>query len=532
LCANPVYGLASGGGYSLSLSAGSWQVAGFYQVNGSQALFLGKPRIVNVPTNGTVSANLTIAYRRPAGLQGEIVVTGVPTGVQVQQFSVVLCPSYAPYTGIFPSTVCVNDSNTTTASADAGSFDITGLAPGTWYAYAGYCTEFGCEDNADAGQAVTLVGGHTRTANVTTPYIVPADGLLSATVNVTGAPSDFSDSTSLTACQVAVAGNCQTDYSYGSNTLPLILADGEWAVTPSYLASPFGNTVNGPTEDVDILGGATTTVTLDVPYQVPGTASGEIVVTGVPHRVSITTYTVIACPASSPMIDGQPSSACVSEYSGVGGYGYGPGISIVSNPARESARAPAEHTRAAQSPYNQYLLSGLTPGSWILYPGYDTAFGSYVEPVGTTVTVTAGLVTTEELTLPYQTPLTGLVTGTVSVIGAPGDGLSESGAQACSAPPTAISCPGEEVSFSEYNGAYQLPLPPGTWWVQGFVDLFGITELNQTQSLSPPVKVKVVAGNRITRDFTVDMATSSGASTGASGAPGRRVRGTHPRLKG
>jgi hypothetical protein len=511
-CTNPTYALANGNTYSLSLSAGSWRISGFYELSGFGGAFLGAPQIVTVPANGTVTENLTVAYQRPATLKGEIHVTDVPAGVQIQEFTVLLCPSFAPYTGAFPSIACVNGYNQSTSSPDSGSYEITGLPPGIWTAYPGYCTQFGCETNAKAGKSVALFGGRTSTANVTTPYILPGDGLLNATVTVTGAPSGFSASTSLTACQVGAAGNCQTyygyggnGYGYGGNSYQLLLADGKWTVTGSYLASPFDNTVNGPTQTVDVVGGVETTVNVSVPYQVPGTAFGKIRVVGAHPHAPITTYTMIACPASSPMTGGFPSSACVNEYSGSGGFGFGVAISSVSNPVATSERPPAEHTMSARAPYNEYLLSGLTPGSWILCPGYETNYGSYVDPLGTTVSIVAGLVTTKNLTVPYQTPTNGLVRGKVNVIGAPANGASESGVQACSQLPTATTCQDEQVAYNQSSNTYQLALAPGTWWVSGFVDIFDGLALTPSQSLSPPVEITVTAGTQIKQNFTVTV---------------------------
>ena len=45
---------------------------------------------------------------------------------------------------------------------------------------------------------------------------------------------------------------------------------------------------------------------------------------------------------------------------------------------------------AAQAPFDSYKLPTLTAGSWILYPGYATVFGSFTSPKGTMVMVKAG----------------------------------------------------------------------------------------------------------------------------------------------
>jgi hypothetical protein len=149
-----------------------------------------------------------------------------------------------------------------------------------------------------------------------------------------------------------------------------------------------------------------------------------------------------------------------------------------------------------------YLLSTLTSGPWTLYPGYRTVFGSYTDPVGTTVTIAAGQTTTTRLSVPYQTPSFGVVVGKVAVIGAPANGF-QSGVRACSAPPTGTSCPNEQDAFNQSSDLYQLSLAPGTWWVSGFVDLFGGVSFNQVTS--PSTAVTVTPGSRTTENFTVKV---------------------------
>jgi hypothetical protein len=139
-----------------------------------------------------------------------------------------------------------------------------------------------------------------------------------------------------------------------------------------------------------------------------------------------------------------------------------------------------------------------------LYPGYRTVFGSYTVPVGTAVTITAGQTTTKKLTVPYQTPSGGVVSGKVVVIGAPANGF-QSGVRACSAPPTGTSCPNEQYAYNNQSGGlYQVVLAPGTWWVSGFVDVFGGVSFNE--STSPPTAVTVTPGSRSTENFTVKVA--------------------------
>jgi hypothetical protein len=498
LCPDPTYTLTSDGTYTLSLAPGVWRVDAFYEDNAFGGAFLGKAQNVTIPSGKTVKRDLTVPYSKPAILKGTITVTGVPARDTIDEFNVLLCPSYAPYNGTSSSIACVSGYGDTGTSTDSATYKIDGLPPGSWTVYPGYCTEYGCETNADVGKSVTLTGGATTTADVTTPFITPGNGLLSATVTVTGEPAGVSETTLLQACQ---GSNCQTYYGYGEpgGTLDLLLADGTWTINSFYLAQPFDNAVAGPSKTVKIKGGVTTTLSLSVPYQAPGTATGSIVVAGVPLKVTVNSYTVLACPIADKWTPGTvPSIACASEYSGPGGYGYGAAdrneIKNVFAPA--GTRPPAGFKGPAQTPDNTYQVTTLTPGKWILYPGYGTDFGSYVDSSGTTVSVTANKTTNKLLTAPYQAPTDGAVTGTVTVIGAPANDFS-SGVQACSAKPADGVCQGEQQSYNESTDQYTITLAPGNWWLAGFV------QDSSGESTSAYTEIAVKAGVESDVDFTV-----------------------------
>jgi hypothetical protein len=160
-CANPVYALATNGTYSLSLTAGKWRVDGFYEVNALGGVFLGTSQVVAVKANAKVTKNFTVTYQKPAALKGTITVTGVPAGIPVEQLSVLLCPSFAPYNGKSASIACVNGYDDQYSGSSTGPYSITGLPPGKWTAYPSFCLEFGCFTNAKAGKSVTLVSGKT-----------------------------------------------------------------------------------------------------------------------------------------------------------------------------------------------------------------------------------------------------------------------------------------------------------------------------------------------------------------------------------
>ncbi len=486
----------------MTLAPGSWRVGGFYEINAYGGAFLGSSRTIVVAANQPITADFTVPYSKPASLSGQVTVTGVPSGVTVEETSVLLCPPGAPYNGNVASVACVNAYGGFPASA-AGNYQITGLPPVTWIAYPSYCTAFSCVTDAQAGKSVTLTAGNLSHLNLTIPFIIPGDGLAAGTISITGAPAGFSTELGITACQTQSTGsNCQQEFvnSTGTaSTFALLLATGVWQITGYYLAPVFGNAIAGPTQVVTIKDGLTTTVNLPIPYQVPGTAKGSISIVGLPFLVRPTGYTVTGCPAAITAFTYFPSLSCVTEYSGSGGSTFG-----AADPTRLGRAAPKQpaYLHPGGSGLNAYSLPTLTAGPWVLTPSYQTAFGSFTAASGTTVTIAAGRTTTTPLALPYQRPADGVLTGRVSVIGAPLGGFS-SRVRACDTAPTSL-CSGEVDAVVQSDGTYQLQLPPGTWWVSGVVDVFGAGTTG-SESVSPPRPVTVTAGSHLFAGFTVTV---------------------------
>ncbi len=511
VCSDPVYALASDGVYTLSLSAGTWRMSGFYENSGFGGAFLGPAQTVTVTAGGTVHVDLSVPYEKPASLSGTITVKNVPPFDPVEQLSVLLCPSFAPYNGVSPSIACVNGygSSVTMSNGTAtSSYSLSGLPPVTWTAYPSFCAESGCGTNAKKGVSVTLTPGGSGTANVTTSFLLPGQALLTGTISVTGAPPDFSDEVGVTACPPAESGvtSCREFYGVSGNRYAMVLPAGQWSVKGFYLAQPYDNAVDGSTQVVTLAKKQTMNLYLTVPYQVPGTATGTITVRGLPAGVTVESYTMLACPEAEPWNGGLPAPECVSEYSGPAGFGYGAADRGQAKSADPAANPPAGHAVAAKTPVNVYSLPTLTAGTWLLYPGYQTVFGSVSNMTGKPVTITPGNTTTRNVTVTYQQPSQGAVTGTVTVVGAPANGYYESGVLACSGLPTQGSCPGEIQTGSQQNGSYTFLLEPGTWWLEGFVDLFGGPTLNQ--STSPAKKVVITAGTELTKNFTVTVGAS------------------------
>jgi hypothetical protein len=508
MCANPVYTLSTDGNYSLTLSAGKWRIAGFYENNGFGGVFLGTAVVVTVPSGGTITQNLTVPYRAPAAMQGTLTVRNVPINDLIYQIDLVICPSYAPFHGGPIPIACVTSyaspSSSSTAGSVSASYSITGLPPGDWTGYVGFCAESGCVTNSIHGKAFTLRAGRTTAIDFGTNFLLKNQSLLTGTIAVTGAPVGFSDQLGISACESGTS-NCQVAYEYQptGGTYDLALNAGVWNVKGFYLAAPYDNAVDGPTQTV-VLSGDRQVVNLpiNIPYQAPATATGTITVKNLPSGVKVTTYSMLACPSDEPWNGGIPAPECVSEFSGPGGYGYGAADRNQVKNANPALRPPAGVTGHAKAPYDVYSLPTLTSGVWLLYPGYQTVFGSVIDTNAKAVTVKSGQTTEHNVSVPYQQPAQGAVTGTVNVIGAPNN-YFEAGVEACTAPPTSTSCSGEREAYSLSNGKYTLILSPGTWWLSGFVDVYGSSGI--TRSTSSPQAANVVAGTEIKKSFTVTV---------------------------
>ena len=497
LCAFPQYGLtSSGAGYTLSLNPGTWILYAFYENALFGGAFLGSPHVVTIESGATVVVNATVPYAVPATLGVSVHVNGMPAGVTVTSSSVVLCPSNLPYDGVTVPLPCVQGgSGTYPPSPTPGSFVLTGLPAGKWTAYPGYCTDFGCVTNPAAGRPVTTVAGGSQRVYLTTPYLLPPEGRLTATVSVSGAPAGFNDPVGFMACQVTLYGSSCTGFSSFPGPATMFLGDGIWTVTAFYTVSPFGNAVTGQTTNVLIQGGRTTTVALDVPYQVLGTATGTIKITGLPTKVHPTGYSVYACPVGSGGQNPLSFLSCVSETSGTGGFFYGS-----ADPKRlGKAAVQGSLPMAAGAKINTFTLPTLTAGLWDIQVSYTTPFGYFSPPNGTIVNIVPGTTTTAKVKVPYQVPATGIVKGSLTVVGIPGS--SSSLVQACAAPPVAGVCTGEVDAYPASNGTYQLQLSPGSWWIQGVTYVYsGFSSQTLT---SPTRQLSVAAGTQTKANFTV-----------------------------
>jgi len=259
--------------------------------------------------------------------------------------------------------------------------------------------------------------------------------------------------------------------------------------------SPFGNAVTGPTTNILIQGGRTSTVALDVPYQVLGTASGTIRITGMPPGVHATSYSIYACPIGSGGQNPFSFLSCVSETSGSGGFSYGAAASKRLGRTAHQGTLP----KAAGVKINTFTLPTLTPGRWDIQVSYTTPFGYFYPPNDTIVNIAPGKTTTAKVKIPYQVPAIGIVKGSLTVVGIPGS--SSSLVQACASAPVAGVCTGEVDAYPGSNGTYQLQLTPGIWWIQGVTYVYsGFTSETLT---SPTQQLTVAAGSQTKANFTV-----------------------------
>ena len=246
----------------------------------------------------------------------------------------------------------------------------------------------------------------------------------------------------------------------GSYEVPL--AAGTWTLEMVYFLQPYGGLQMGPAKTVSVVAGKTVSLPLAVAYQTPGTARGLVTVTGTPAKVSILSYSVLACPSGSPYNGNPFVPQCAGETSGVSSSPFSGELG-----ARIKTHADPLYRATALSPSQETYSMPLPAGKWLLYPGYSTAFGPTVSTKGIPVTVTAKMTSTTDLTLPYQVPTDGVVSGTTSLLDAPTELSGIYGVEACPTP--ASTSPGVTCGISTEQigptGDYELAIPAGTWWV-------------------------------------------------------------------
>lgn len=508
LCATPQIGLASGGPYTLTLTAGNWNLQGFYLLGLGGGSFLGAPRTVTVQAGEAETVDFTVAYQKAGSVKGSVSVTKVPLGTGISGKTAEACPSYAPNPNeVSADLVCA-------AGDGSGSYSFTTLSPGTWVLYPTYETEFG--QSVGKAVSVMVVSGSTRTVNLTMPFLPPPGGIVSGSVKVSSFPARSGDPVGVLACKgstvsYSCAGLQENPVSTNGGSYGMPLKSGTWTLAAFYEPEPYGGLQYGPTKTVHVVAGKTMTLPLAMVFIQPGAVGGKVTVSGLPDGVNILNYSVLACPAGSPF-DGNPlDPECAGETSGV-----------ITSPLLGELGANTKITggrsvRAASSSTSGTYSMPLPPGRWLLYPGYSSGFGPTVSTSGTPVTVTADRTSTGNLTVAYKTPTDGLISGTTSLLDAPTTiaelGLGGvAGVEACPSP--ASTSPNETCSNLTLNispnGDYQLAVPAGTWWISELywylLPLGGGTSTSDPIAGGPAQKIVVTAGT----SYVVDLSAKYG----------------------
>jgi hypothetical protein len=495
LCATPQLGLASGGPYTLTLKTGNWNLQGFYLL-GLGGIILGAPTTVTVQAGETETVDFTVAYQKTGSVKGSVSVTKVPTGTGISGKTAEACPSYAPNPNeVSAELVCADGDG-------SGNYSFTTLSPGTWILYPTYETKFG--QSVGKATSVMVVSGVTRTVNLSTPFLPPPGGIVTGSVKVSSFPSGSNDPVGVLACKgSSVSFSCaslQGDQVSGSGaSYGMPLDTGTWTLAAFYEPQPYGGLQYGPAKTVHVVAGKTVTLPLAMVYKSPGAVSGKVTVSGVPDGINILNYSVLACPAGSPFDNNPLDPECAGETSGV-----------ITSPLLGELGANTKigsgrSVRAASSSTSGTYSLPLPPGNWLLYPGYSSGFGPTVSTSGTPVTVTADGTATGNLTVAYQTPTDGLISGTTSLLDAPtaiGElGLGGvAGVEACPSP--ASTSPNETCSNVTMSigpsGDYQLAVPAGTWWIAelywDLLPLGGGASTGEPIAGGTPRKVVVTAG--------------------------------------
>jgi hypothetical protein len=504
LCATPQLGLASGGPYTLTLTAGNWNLQGFYLLGLGGGSMLGAPKTVTVEAGETETVDFTVAYQKTGSVKGTVSVTKVPTGTGIWGKTAEACPSYAPNPDeVSADLVCA-------AGDGSGNYSFTTLSPGTWILYPTYETEFG--QSFGKASSVMVVSGSTRTVNLTTPFLPPPGGIVSGSVKVASFPGKSSDPVGVLACKgstvsYSCAGLQENPVTANGASYGMPLNTGTWTLAAFYEPEPYGGLQYGPPKTVHVVAGMTLNLPLAMVFIQPGAVSGKVTVSGQPDGVNILNYSVLACPAGSPF-DGNPlDPECAGETSGV-----------ITSPLLGELGANTKITggrsvRAASSSTSGTYSMPLPPGSWLLYPGYSSGFGPIVSTNGTPVSITTDRTSTGNVTMAYKPPTNGLISGTTNLIDAPtaiGElGLGGvAGVEACPSPGSTSpneTCSNFTMNISP-NGDYQLAVPTGTWWISELYwylpGLGGGASTSDPIAGGPAQKVVVTAGTSYVVNLT------------------------------
>jgi hypothetical protein len=372
ICNSPQYALTSNGGtYELILAPGRWTVGGFYEIAPFGGEFIGKQKTVTIAAGATVTRDFSVTYTAPGTVSGKISVRGLPKGLKVTGHTLTACPSYFHNGGGAPSIVCVQAQ---IFPPQVSRYSITTLPPGTWLLYPGYTTAYG-PYASKVGIPVKVTSGGDARSNVSVAYHKPTEGLLTGTVTVTGAPKGFGGYIGVGGCPAGSSSGkicASPQYSLGNQnggTYQLSLSGGSWKLAPFYEFEGYSGQFLGASSTVQITAGKTITRNFTLRYIPPATVIGKVNVKNVPTGLVIDDTLVLACPSAYPFNGTAIPQVCVLTGAALG---------------------------------SDYSLTTLPPGSWLMYPGYQTNETEYLSAQGARVTLTSNRVATRNLTVAYQ----------------------------------------------------------------------------------------------------------------------------------
>ena len=499
-CPLPQYSLASQSSYTITLTAGSWSLQGFYELGAFSGPFLGKASSITVAPNSSQSIDFTIAFSEPGVVHAVVKVTNIPFGTSLAGIGALACPAYAPYSEGTQPLECAQ------SGGPQASFPT--LPPGRWLIYPTYGSRFG-ETVLTPGTPVKVRAKHTSTMTVAARYAHPTNGEIRGAVTLTNPPKTNSPALGVVACPgTEVSASCALtspaqNVSFLSNgQFSIITSPGKWTLAAEYTNSPYGGTVLGTPVTVTVTGGTSKARHLKVTFDPTGTVSGALAVNGVPGDTTLQSTSILACPQGQPANPDGYSPQCAGESSGT------TPVQIQASTPLSASQVTAGKVRGfvlkpqpTSGSLNSYAMD-LPAGQWLLYPSYSTIYGTTIAPSPTTVAVDSGANTSTDLAIDYSSPADGALTGIVSLFNAP-SGSAPSQVQACRVEPVLDPPPPFPAFCSNVSGqvgpdgVYQLALPPGTWWVSEiYYEVIPTAGggFTGTQAEGAPQKVTITAG--------------------------------------
>ena len=164
-CATPTISYLGETTYQLLVPAGTWNVAGDYQLSFGGGTVTGPDTSVKVVAGVTTKVTLFVHYVAPGAVLGLVTVTGIPSGTHIEDAIVVACPATEPYVPpAAPGPLCTE--NSTPLEAD---YSLTTLPPGSWLLYPGYAATTSYYVSPKS-TPVTVTSSTVSTRNLTVAY--------------------------------------------------------------------------------------------------------------------------------------------------------------------------------------------------------------------------------------------------------------------------------------------------------------------------------------------------------------------------